>query len=144
LASGTAASSRAGSISTARRSGRLVAGGHERVGLGRHQRVEEALDLRRRLDADELVGHLAALERLHGRDPLDAERLGQARVGVGVDLGEDHLTLARARGLLEHRCQRAARATPFGPEVHDDRRRLRALEDLGLEGVLGDVDDHAS
>ena len=49
---------------------------------------------------------------------------------------------SRARGgLLEDRRQRAARTAPLGPEVDDDRRRARALDDLLLEGRLGDVDD---
>ena len=53
-----------------------------------HEPVEEALDLRGRQRADELVDDLAVLERLDGRDRLDPERLRDARVGVGVDLDE--------------------------------------------------------
>ena len=50
----------------------LVAGLDEAVGLGGQQPVEELLDLRRRLGADELGDELAVLERLDGRDALDA------------------------------------------------------------------------
>ena len=42
----------------------------------------------RRLRADELGDDLAVLERLDGRDALDPEGRGDARVGVGVELGE--------------------------------------------------------
>ena len=52
-----------------------------------------------RLRADELADDLAVLERLDGRDPLDAERLGERGVGVGVELGQDDLALARGGGL---------------------------------------------
>ena len=90
---------------------RLVAGGDERLGLARDQRVEEALDRRRGLGADELVDDLAVAERLDGRDALDPEGLGQRRVGVGVELGQDDLALALGRLALEHR----ARAARHGP-----------------------------
>ena len=59
--------------------------------------VEEALDLRRRQRADELVDDLAVLERLDGRDRLDPEGLREARVGVGVDLDELDLAVALGR-----------------------------------------------
>ena len=64
---------------------------------------------------------------------------GQVRVGVDVDLGELDLAAARGDGLLEHRPELAARAAPLGPEVDDDRHRVRALDYGGLEGALGDV-----
>ena len=69
--------------------------------------------------AGELVDHAAVLERLDGRDALDAERLADLRVGVGVDLRQVDLALARVRGLLERRRELPARAAPRGPEVHD-------------------------
>jgi hypothetical protein len=37
--------------------------------------------------------------------------------------------------------RRAAWAAPGGPQVQDDRHRHRAVDDLGLEGRLGHVDD---
>ena len=96
--------------------------------------VQEALDLRGRQRADELVDDLAVLERLHGRDRLDAERLGHARVGVRVDLDELDLAVALVDGLLDHRAERAARAAPLGPEVDDDGLLEGALDDVALEG----------
>ena len=71
--------------------------GDERVGLGRQQRVEEALDLGSRLRAGELGGDAAVLERLDGRDPLDPEGVRDRRVGVRVELRERDLAVARGR-----------------------------------------------
>ena len=111
------------------------------VGLGGGEAVEEPLDRRGRLDADELVHHPAALERLDGGDPLNPVLLGDPRVGVGVDLRQDDVALARGRRLLEQRSQRPAGATPGGPEVDDDGRGGRAVDDLVLKVGFGDVDD---
>ena len=52
----------------------LIADLDERVGLGRQEGVEEALDHLRRLGADELVDDGAVLEGLDGRDALNPER----------------------------------------------------------------------
>ena len=96
---------------------RFAALGHQRFGLGGHDAVQEALDLGRRERADELVDDLAVLERLHGGDRLDAEGLGEALVGVGVDLDERDLAVAVVDGLLDHGADHAAGAAPLGPEV---------------------------
>ena len=117
----TAASARPGSSSSARRRSASPPARDQRVGLGGHEPVEEALDLRGRQRADELVDDLAVLERLDRRDALDAERLREARVGVRVDL--DELDLARARlstAFSSTGAERAARAAPLRPEVDDD------------------------
>ena len=82
---------------------RLVSGRDERVGLARDELVEEALDLRGRLRAHELVDDAPVGEGLHGRDALDAEAWAMRGVGVGVELGQDDLALARGGGLLEQR-----------------------------------------
>ena len=121
----------------------LVVGGlgDQAVGLGRDQRVEERLDLRRRDRAGELVDDLAVLERLDRRDALDAGRPGQLLVGVHVDLGQLDLAVARLGGLLERRRQLPAGAAPRGPEVHDDRDLLGALDDVLRELELVDVLD---
>ena len=121
----------------------LAAGVGELLCLGGHEAVEEALDGRGRLRADELVDDASVAERLDGRDALDPEGLADARVGVGVELREHDLALALVGRLLERRCQHAAGAAPFGPEVHDHGKLARALDDLLLEVLLGDVDDHA-
>src|SRR5204862_4054872 len=121
-----------------------VAGLDEPFGLGGHERVEERLDARRRLGPDELRDDAAVLERLDRWDALDPEGGGEARVGVGVELREDDLALAGVHASLEQRRELAAGAAPFGPEVDDDGDALGALDDLCLEGLFGDVDDHAS
>ena len=116
----------------------------ERVGLGGDDAVEEALDLRRRQRADELVDDLAVLERLDGRDRLDPEGLREARVGVGVDLDERDLAGALVDGLLDHGPERAARAAPLGPEVDDHGLLVGALDDVALEGLFSRFDGHAA
>jgi hypothetical protein len=121
---------------------RLVARGHERVRLRRQQRVEERVDRGARLRADELRDDAAVLERLHGGDALDPEGTRDRRVRVGVELRERDLALARADRLLQHGRELAARAAPRRPEVDDDGKRARALDDLRLEVLLGDVEDH--
>ena len=143
-ASGMAASARPGSSSSARRRFGLAARGDQRVGLGRDDAVEEALDLGRRQRADELVDDLAVLERLHGRDRLDPERLREPRVGVGVDLDELDLAVALLDGLLDHGPERAARTAPFGPEVDDHGLLEGALDDVALEGLFSGVDGHTA
>ena len=143
-ASATAASDAAGLELERAAQRRLVARLDEAVGLVGQQRVEELLDLRRRLGADELGGELAVLERLHGRDPLDPERGGDVRVGVGVELGQRDLALALGDELLEHRRQLAAGPAPGGPEVDDHRHLLGALDDVLLERRLCGVEDHTT
>ena len=81
---------------------RLVAGRDERVGLGGEELVEEALDDRGRLRADELGDDPAVLEGLDGGDALDPEGGGEPLVGVGVELGERDLALALGDEALEH------------------------------------------
>src|SRR4029079_5729427 len=122
----------------------LAAGLDQRVGLRRHQRVEEPLDPGWRLASDDLGDHGAVAERLHGRDALDPERGGDARVRIRVELGERHLARARGDGGLEDRGELAARPAPLGPEVDHHAQLAGALDDVLLEGGLGRVEDHAS
>jgi hypothetical protein len=63
------------------------------------------------------------------------------RVGVGVDLGQDHLAVAVGDGLFQDGSQRLARAAPLGPHVDDDRHLPGAIDHLGLETGFIDVDD---
>jgi 3-oxoadipate enol-lactonase len=117
----------------------LVAALHERVRLGREQRVHELLDGLRRLRADELGGHLAVPESLDRRDALDPEVARQALVCVDVDLGQLELSRARGRGALQRRTELTTRPAPLRPEVDDDRKLMRAVDDRSLEICLGDV-----
>ena len=119
----------------------LVTGGDQPVGLGRQQRVQEAIDGHRRLDADELRGDRTVTERLHRGDPLDPVLAGEPGIGVDVDLGQLHLPVARGHGALEQRPQLPARAAPLGPEVDDDGNGAGAVENRGREAVLRDVHD---
>ena len=145
LASATAASARDGSQLERLAQRLLVAALHEPVRLGGQQRVEELLDGLRRLRADELGDHLAVAESLDRRDALDPEVARQALVGVDVDLGQLELSRARVGGALQHRTELTTRPAPLGPEVDDDRKLMRAVDDRCLEICLGDVHTtHAS
>ena len=116
--------------------GGLVARLDQRVGLGGEQVVEELLDARRRLGADELGHDAGVLEGLDRGDALDPEGGGDLGIGVGVELGECDLALALGHQALEHRRELAARTAPLGPEVDDHGQRARALDDVLLERRL--------
>ena len=99
----------------------LVAARGELVGLGRHELVEEALDLRRRQRAAELGHDAAVVERLDGGDPLNSEEGLQALVPVDVDLGQLDLALSRRNRPLENGSELLAGPAPVRPEVDDHR-----------------------
>ena len=109
------------------------------------QRVEQLGDplaqLRLGLGAVEGRHRLAAGHDDDVRDRLHLEGLRDARVRVDVDLRENPRAAALGGELLEHRRELLAGPAPLGPEVDDDRHLHRALDDLGLERLLGDVQD---
>ena len=119
----------------------LVAVRGQLVGLGGHEGVEEALDLRRRQRPRELGRDAPVAERLDRRDALDAEHRLEALVAVDVHLGELDLAGARRRRPLEHRRELLAGPAPIGPEVDYHRQLARALEHALLEVGLVDVVD---
>ena len=96
---------------------RLRGSGNRAVGGARHERVEEAADLRLRQRADELAHHLAVAEGLHRGDALHLVAAGDAGVLVHVDLDELHLAGALCRDRLEGWTQHAAGAAPGRPEI---------------------------
>ena len=116
-----------GSSSSAWRSDASSPACDELVGLGRHERVEEALDRGRRLRADELVDDLAVPERLDGRDALDPEALRDAR-GWRRCRPWRARPCPRARPRPSRAPASSARhgAAPLGPEVDDHRQLARS------------------
>src|SRR3954470_990031 len=98
----------------------LVVAGAERLGDSRildrfrdrrlRDLVEECLDARRRLRADELRDDVPVPERLDRRDPADAVLARDTLVRVHVDLRERDAL--RLRLLLEDRRERLARSAP--------------------------------
>jgi hypothetical protein len=103
--------------------------GHQAVGFGRQQRVEELIDRLRGLRAHELGDHFTVAKRLHRRDALDPKRPGDGGVGVDVQLDQLHLARASGGGTLEHRPQLTAGSAPLGPEVDHHRQLAGALDD---------------
>ena len=95
-ASGTAASARPGASSSARRSDASSPRRRADVGLARHERVEEALDRRR------VAGRRRTPRRRRRREtpsrpgcPGCRKACARRGIGVGVDLREHDLALAR-------------------------------------------------
>ena len=130
--------------------GRVLGGGQQFGNTGpgfaagaASQLADEGADLALGQGAHEGVNRLAIAERHHGRDRLRARHLGDlrehARVLVDVDLHHLHGAVVLADDLLEHGPERAARAAPRGPEIHDDGDGLRRLDDVGHEGLVGAV-----
>ncbi|MEY2959329.1 MAG: hypothetical protein RLZZ01_1897, partial [Actinomycetota bacterium] len=113
------------------------------LGLGGEQSLDELADLVLTLCTHERVDGLTVDHRHDHRDRLHAEGLGDRWILVDVDLHQDDLSVGLVDDLVEDRSERAARATPRGPEVDDDRGGERALHHLGLERCIRDIDRHA-
>ena len=99
--------------------------------------VDEGVDLALRHRAHETVGGLAAHERDHGRDRLNAHLAGNGRMLVDVHLDQLDLALGGANRLFQHRRELAAGAAPGRPEVDQHRLALRFLDDVLDEGLGG-------
>src|SRR5688500_6484436 len=93
-----------------------------------------------RADAGRL--DVAVLEQHQRRDAADAELGRRELVLVDVDLGDLQPALVFLGHLVEDRRDRLARPAPLGPVV--DQHRGVGLQDLGLEGVVGDAADGGS
>ena len=109
----------------------------------RDQPVDEGLDLRRRLRAQEPVHRLPADEAEDRRDRLHPHLRRDPLVLVDVDLDQPHLALGLGHRLLQRRGQRLARPAPRRPEIDDHRHLVRGLDHVGHEGRLGGVLDRA-
>ncbi len=99
--------------------------------------VDEGVDLALRHRAHETVGRLAADERDHGRDRLNAHLARNGRMLVDVHLDQLDLALGRANRLFQHRRELTAGAAPGRPEVDQHRLALRFLDDVLDEGLGG-------
>ena len=99
-----------------------VLGGGDLDAAGLEHRVDVLPDLGLGQHAGEALDELAADHRDHHRDALHAQRLGEPRVGVHVDLAEHPAAAALGRQLFQHRRELLARLAPVGPEVQDHRR----------------------
>ena len=119
----------------------LVTGLGQRVRLARRRRqpLHEGGDLRLGHRTDELVHHLALTEREDGGDGLHVEGLRHRRVVVDVDLGQLDGAAGVGHRFLQHRPEGLAGPAPLGPEVHNDRHRRTAVQNLGLECLICDV-----
>jgi hypothetical protein len=85
-----------------------------------------------------LAHNLAAFDKHHGGDALNAELRGQHLVGVHVHLGDANLAREFFGELVQNRRNHAARPTPLCPEVNQHRHF--AIDDQFFEGRIRDVD----
>ena len=117
-------------------------GGHGILALGGHQRIDELLHEVLGQRPHETVDDCAVLQRVDGRNRLHLKRLRDSRVLVGVDLHQHHLAAGRVDHLLDDGAERAARATPWRPQIDNHRHVVRTVDDFGLEGCVGDIGGH--
>ena len=110
----------------------------ERPRVGALQKLAQ-LGLRQQ--THEVEDGLAAAERDHGGNGLNAVLPGELRVLIDVDLGEDNLSLALADHFLENGREGAAWSAPRRPEIHHHRRLVRAVNHLLIERAIFDFDD---
>jgi hypothetical protein len=76
-------------------------------------------------ETDHPVNLLAILEYDHGRYATEVEALPNVFELVDIDLAYDDPLGSPLGQLGEHRCHPAARPTPFGPKVNEQRARGR-------------------
>ena len=91
------------------------------------------------LHADDAVDLFAVLEEHQHGDGTDTELGGEVGAFVDIDLADFESAALVGGELLEDGGEHAARATPFGPEVDDDR--AGGGFDLGLEVVGVESDE---
>ena len=91
--------------------------------------------------ARESVDDLSVAQRVHGRNRLHLERTGNGRIRIDVDLGEHDFAAGRGNDLFDDRAERLAGPAPRRPQVDDNDDTLRALDDVGLEGLVGGVEN---
>ena len=90
--------------------------------------------------ANELVQDFAALEDDERGDAHDVVVPRDDRVFVDVHLHDFYFSLVLFLELLDDRQHRFARPAPRRPEIHKDWER--GLEDIGIEGGVGDGITH--
>src|SRR5262249_17041944 len=73
------------------------------------------------LEADQRVDHRPALEDEQGGDRRDAVAGRQVLLLPGVDLPDQELPTGPGGNLVDDRGDALAGATPWGPEVYQDR-----------------------
>ena len=98
------------------------------------QLVERALQLRFGAVIGEVGDRLALVDRIDRRDRLDAELRGDQLVLVDVDLDEVDALGGIFRGdLFERERKLLARRRTVRPEIENDQRGHRRMDDLALE-----------
>src|SRR5215472_16013102 len=103
---------------------------HRRGCRSAAEALNELPDLALWEGADEAIHRPTVLERVHRRDRLDAHLLSDLRVLVDVDLDHPNGAVGRTHCLLELRSELFAGPAPGGPEIDDDWRVERAVDDL--------------
>src|SRR4029079_13602943 len=116
--------------------------GNGAIGLRGPQIGDEFLDHVFGMCTDETVDDLAVAKCVHRRDRLDLEGLRDTGVLVDVDLDQHHFAVGGVGDLFEDRADRATRPAPRSPQIHHHCSGVGALDYLGLERCVGDIDGH--
>jgi hypothetical protein len=101
--------------------------------------VEKFTELTFGQGAVEFIDQLTLKQHLDGWNTADAEVLGEFRVFVGIDHGEQEAALVFFGQLFQQGLEHLARLAPRCPEVDDDRHRFSGLDSLGFEILDGRV-----
>src|ERR1700757_5468456 len=95
--------------------------------------LEDLYDLLFRHGADDLLGHLSALEHEEGRNTANIEFSRGINILIDVELYYLQLAGIFARDLLDRRRKHVARAAPVRPKINHDGLRLARLDHVVLK-----------
>ena len=98
------------------------------------QAIDKGLQLSFAERALKTIDRLATQKGIDGGDRLDPELAGQRLVLVDIDLDQRDSIGIGSDGAFQHRCQRLARAAPFGPEIDEHEHRFRCIDDIAAKG----------
>src|SRR3954451_23102682 len=96
--------------------------------------VEHLLELRLADCSYFLFDDLAALEQKYGRDSSNPVANGGLLVGVYVQLSDLNFSFIISRDLIDRGSHHAARPTPLGPEINQDR--YFRIQNIFVEGCV--------
>ena len=103
--------------------------------------LQQLAQLAFRHRAGETIDDLPALDQEYGGDRADLEGGGDFLFLVHVDFGKTEGAVVFAGQLFQDRAKGLARPAPGGPEIDQHRGLQGLLQDFGLEGLGGGVEN---
>src|SRR5207302_4746072 len=107
--------------------------------LSTAQTLHELLDLALGHSTDKAIDRPPVLEGVNRGDRLDAHLLRDFGVLVDIELDHSNGAVGGANGLFEDRPELLAGTAPRRPEIDDNRRVERSVDDLGHKTGGSDV-----